>query len=48
MDSDHMFWFAIGITVLTLIFTVIGVRFFKARPPRRERKSRRVQVSPAE
>jgi len=42
-----MFWFAIGITVLTLIVTVIGVRFFKARP-RRERKSRRVQVSPAE
>ncbi|GAA5541073.1 MULTISPECIES: DedA family protein [Brucella/Ochrobactrum group] len=47
MDGDHMFWFAIGITVLTLIVTVIGVRFFKARP-RRERKSRRVQVSPAE
>lgn len=46
MDGDHMFWFAIGITVVTIVVTVIGVRFFKARP-RRERK-RNVQVSPAE
>jgi len=41
-----MFWFVIGITIATIIVTVIGVRFFKARP-RRERK-RRVHVSPAE
>ncbi|NKW80018.1 alkaline phosphatase [Ochrobactrum pecoris] len=46
MDGDHMFWFVIGITIVTIIATVIGVRFFKARP-RRERK-RRVHVSPAE
>jgi len=46
MDGDHMFWFVVGITIVTIIATVIGVRFFKARP-RRERK-RRVQVSPAE
>ncbi|MCX2697726.1 MULTISPECIES: DedA family protein [Ochrobactrum] len=46
MDRDHMFWFVIGITAVTIVATVIGMRFFKARP-RRERK-RGVQVSPAE
>ncbi len=27
MDGDHMFWFVIGITIATIIVTVIGVRF---------------------
>ncbi len=46
MNGDHMFWFVIGITALTIVATVIGMRFFKGRP-RRERK-RGVHVSPAE
>jgi membrane protein DedA with SNARE-associated domain len=46
MDGDHMFWSVIGITALTIVVTVIGMRYFKGRP-RRERK-RGVHVSPAE
>ncbi len=46
MNGDHMFWFVIGITAVTIVATVIGMRFFKGRP-RRERK-RGVHVSPAE
>ncbi len=46
MDGGHMFWFAIGITVLTVIVTVVGVRLFKRRPKRERR--RRAQISPAE
>ncbi len=29
MNGDHMFWFVIGITIVTIIVTVIGVRFSK-------------------
>ncbi|GGB00846.1 hypothetical protein GCM10011491_31300 [Brucella endophytica] len=46
MDSTHLMWLTIAATVVALIATVVGVRFFKARP-RRERR-RRPQISPAE
>ncbi|RAK32206.1 membrane protein DedA with SNARE-associated domain [Falsochrobactrum ovis] len=46
LNGDHMFWIGVGIMVVTVIATVIGIRYFKARP-RRIRK-RRVDISPAE
>lgn len=46
LNGDHMFWFVIGITVVTIIVTLIGMRYFKGRP-RRERR-RGIKVSPAE
>lgn len=46
MNADHMFWLVIGITVVTIIATVVGIRMFKGRP--RGHRRRRVQITPAE
>ncbi|MFC4625307.1 DedA family protein [Daeguia caeni] len=46
LNGDNMFWIAVGITVFTVVATVIGVRMFKGRS--RGHRRRRVQMTPAE